>query len=59
MNEKEFFPVKTARQSLNKGITELMHEQILFTEGIYALIPISIEMYDTDGIFYVSSMITH
>lgn len=50
MNEKEILPSENSQTIFEQGITELMHEQILFTEGIYAHIPISIEMYDTDGI---------
>lgn len=50
MNEKEILPSENSQTIFEQGITELMHEQILFAEGIYAHIPISIEMYDTDGI---------
>ena len=28
----------------------MIHEQFLFAESVYARLPISIEMYDTDGI---------
>ena len=49
MNEKETIPSESGQKILEQGITELVHEQVLFTESVYAHIPISVEIYDTDG----------
>lgn len=50
MNKKETFPCENGQTIFEQGITELIHEQVLFTESIYARLPISVEMYDTDGL---------
>lgn len=50
MNEKETLSSDNGQTIFEQGITELIHEQFLFAESVYARLPISIEMYDTDGI---------
>ena len=50
MNEKETLPSENNQTIFEQGITELIHEKVLFAESIYARLPISIEMYDTDGV---------
>ena len=50
MNEKETLSCENGQIIFEQGITELIHEQFLFAESVYARLPISIEMYDTDGI---------
>ena len=49
MNKKETLSSENSQTIFEQGITELIHEQVLFAESIYARLPISIEMYDTDG----------
>lgn len=36
--------------SFDKEISELIYEQILFTEGAYARLPMSVEIYDAKGV---------
>lgn len=50
MNEKETLSSEDSQTIFEQGITELIHEQFLFAESVYARLPISIEMYDTNGI---------
>lgn len=50
MNKKDTIPSENSQTTFEQGITELIHEQVLFSESIYAHLPISVEMYDTDGI---------
>ena len=38
------------KQSFEKEMSELLHEQILFAEDVYAHLPMGIEIYDTQGI---------
>ncbi len=38
------------RMSFSKGLPELIQKQRLFTESIYAQLPVGIEIYDTDGV---------
>lgn len=49
MNEKETLSSENDLTIFEQGISEMIHEQVLFTESIYAHLPISVEMYDTDG----------
>ena len=38
------------KQSFEKEMSELLHEQILFAEGVYAHLPMGVEIYDKQGI---------
>ena len=40
---------KAGNPSFEKEISELLQEQILFTESVYTRLPIGIEIYDSDG----------
>ena len=41
---------ENSKMSFEKDISELLSEQIIFTESIYARLPMGIEIYDTQGI---------
>lgn len=43
-------PCKEGGMSIEKEISDLIQEQLLFTESIYARLPIGIEIYDANGI---------
>lgn len=49
MNQNKNLSGAGGKTIFEQGIFELIHEQILFSESIYARLPISVEMYDTDG----------
>lgn len=49
MDKKETLSSENDLTIFEQGISEMIHEQVLFTESIYAHLPISVEMYDTDG----------
>lgn len=50
MEHNRINPHKGKSTSFEKEMSELIHEQILFTESIYARLPIGVEVYDADGV---------
>lgn len=50
MEEKEKGSPATGNVLFEEGISELMQEKILFSESMYARLPMGIEIYDADGI---------
>lgn len=50
MKQTEIKENENSKTSFEKKISELLQEQILFTESVYVHLPIGIEIYDTTGI---------
>ena len=50
MKQTEAAARKAGKMSFEKDMSELLHEQILFTERVYASLPMGVEIYDADGV---------
>lgn len=50
MKEKEKTAGQDGKISFERDILELLHEHIVFAESVFARMPMSIEIYDTNGL---------
>ena len=50
MKQTEAAARKAGKMLFEKNMSELLHEQIFFTERVYASLPMGVEIYDADGI---------
>lgn len=50
MKKYEVPPGEDGKTSFDKKMSELLTEQILFAESVYAHLPMGAEIYDTDGV---------
>ena len=50
MKKSEIYSSENESVSFYEEMTELLHDQILFAENVYARLPMGIEIYDVEGI---------